>query len=261
MVSGVSGLTQYLLANRDLAKATEDYTKGSPTYQRAVDAFRTALPKIASVDDLLGNRQALTVALGAFGLEDEVDAKALVKKILTEDPSASTSLVNRLAETRWKQFAAAFGSLATDGGAAINAAGFADKIVSAFATGQFEESEGEQNESVREALYFQREASGATTLYQVLSDKTLGDVVRTTQGLPEEAGALDPDQQVEMLGRTGFDVSKLQDSAYVQKYVQRFLVLEDLKNPDLDPSGGVLALFGGDDTTGSGAAGLLSLIA
>ena len=41
MVSGVSGLTQYLLANRDLAKATEDYNKGSPTYQRAVDAFRT----------------------------------------------------------------------------------------------------------------------------------------------------------------------------------------------------------------------------
>jgi hypothetical protein len=43
--------------------------------------------------------------------------------------------------------------------------------------------------------------------------------------------------------------------------VQRFLVLEDLRNPDLDPSGGVLALFGGDDTTESGAAGLLSLIA
>ena len=259
MVSVSSSLSQYLTVNANLSNSIATYEKATPTYQRAVAQFQAALPNIKTVDDLLNNRQALTVALGAFQLDSEIDAKALIKKILTEDPTAQTSLVNQLADPRYKQFAQAFGSLATDGGAGINAAGFADKIVAAYGTNQFEEDQGNQNPAVREALYFARTASQARTVYQVLSDPTLGDVVRTAQGMPAEEGALDVSQQVDALSRSGFDVTKLQDPAFVAKYVQRYLVLSDMNNTSLDPTGGLASLFAPTTST-DGAAGILDVL-
>jgi hypothetical protein len=251
MIAVQSSLSQYLLVNHNLPQAITTYEKSTPSYQRAVTAFQAALPSIKTVDDLLNNRQALTVALGAFQLESQVDAKGLLKKLLTQDPSNSTSLVNQLNDPRYKQFAQAFGSLSTDGGAGINASGFADKIIASFGTNQFEESEGNQNPAVREALYFQRIAGQVTSVYQVLADPTIGDVVRTAQGLPAEAGALDVDQQVAQLKRSGFDVTKLTDPAFIAKYVQRYLVMNDLNNPSTDPTGGLAGLLAGSN--GSGA--------
>jgi hypothetical protein len=263
MISVGSSLSQYTLLSRNLTQSVATFEKETPTFQRSVDAFKAALPNIKTVDDLLGNRQALTVALGAFQLEDEVDAKGLLKKILTQDPSASTSLVNQLADPRYKQFVAAFGSLATDGGAAINASGFADSVVTSFARNQFEESVGQDNPAVREALYFSRTASQVTTINQVLADPTLGDVVRTAEGLPAEAGALDPTQQAAQLSRTGFDVTKLQDPAFVAKFVQRYLIMQDANNPATDPSNGIVGLFSPDagTTADDGGASLLNLLA
>jgi len=260
MIAVQSSLSQYLLVNNNLPKAIATYEKSTPSYQRAVAAFQAALPSIKTADDLLNNRQALTVALGAFQLDSQVDAKGLLKALLTQDPSDSTSYVNRMNDPRYKQFVQAFGSLRSDGGAGINASGFADTIVSAYATNQFEASEGDQNPALREALYFQRVAGSATTIYQVLADPTISDVVRTAQGLPAEAGALDVDQQVAQLNRTGFDVTKLSDPAFVAKYVQRYLVLNDLNNPSADPTGGLASLFGGGGSGTDGATGLLDVL-
>jgi hypothetical protein len=260
MLSVSSSLSQYLTVSANLPKAVATYENSTPTYQRAVAQFQAALPNIKTVDDLLNNRQALTGALGAFQLDSQIDAKALIKKILTEDSTAQTSLVNQLADPRYKQFAQAFQSLSTDGGAAINAAGFADKIVAAYGTNQFEEDQGNQNPAVREALYFARTAAQATSVYQVLSDPTLGDVVRTAQGLPPEEGALDVTQQVAGLARSGFDVTKLQDPAFVAKYVQRYLVMSDMNNASLDPTGGLGSLFTPATGSTDGASGLLDVL-
>ena len=259
MVPVSSSLSQYLTVSANLPKAVATYEKSTPSYQRDVAKFRAALPTIKTVGGLLDNRQALAVALGAYQLDSQVDAKALIKKLLTQDPSDPKSLVNQLADPRYKQFAQAFQSLATDGGAAINAAGFADKIVAAYRTNQFEVDQGNQNPAVREALYFARTASQAKTIYQVLADPTLGDVVRTAQGLPVQEGALAVPRQVSGLTRSGFDVAKLQDPAFVAKYVKRYLVRSDLNNASLDPTGGLGNLFISAASTDR-ASGILGLL-
>ncbi len=257
MVAVGSSLSQYLLVNRNLPKSIATYEKSTPGYQRAVTQFRAALPSIKTVDDLLKNRQALTVALGAFQLDSQINARGLLKALLTQDPSNPAAYVNRMNDPRFKQFVQAFGSLRSDGGAGINAKGFADKIVSAYATNQFEASEGEQNPAVREALYFKRLASQAKTIQQVIADPTISDVVRTAQGLPRQAGALGVKQQIEQLKRVGFDVAKLQDPAFVAKFVQRYLVMSDMNSPSTDPSGGMLNLLAG----GGPGGGMLNLFA
>lgn len=262
MIAGPSSLTEYLNVSANLTKSLDTFAKTSATYQRDVAHFQAALPNIKSVDDLLKDRQTLTVALGAFQLADQVDAKGLLRKILTQDPADKASLVNQLADPRYKQFAQAFQSLSTDGGAAINAAGFADKIVNGYRVNQFEEQEGQNQPAVREALYFARTAGAVTTTLQVLGDRTLADVVRVAQGLPQEFGALGVDQQVAGLKRAGFDPTKLSDPATLQKYVQRYLVMYDIANPpNGDVTGGLATLFQPADPSTDTASGLLSLLA
>jgi hypothetical protein len=251
MATTTSAQVQYNLVSKNLPKAEATFVKGSPAYQRAVAHFQAALPNIKSVDDLLKDRTTLQVALGAFGLDGIVDQKGLLKKILTQDPNDKNSYVNRLIDPRYKQFVAAFGSLSTDGGKQINTKGFADTILSAYEVDQFETAEGNKSPAIREALYFARTASKVTTTLQVLGDKTLADVVRTAQGLPAEFSTLDPNRQVAMLKRAGFDPAKLSDPTFLAKYVQRYLVAYDTANPpNGDVTGGLAALFqsSGDPT-------------
>jgi hypothetical protein len=67
--------------------------------------LRDAATRITDVDALLRDRRALTMVLEAFQLESEIDKRALLRRVMTEDPAASSSLVNRLSDPRWRQLA------------------------------------------------------------------------------------------------------------------------------------------------------------
>lgn len=74
----------------------------------AAARLREVAPRIADVDALLRDRRALTMVLEAFQLETEVDKRAMLRRVMTEDPAARTSLVRRLTDPRWQQLADAF---------------------------------------------------------------------------------------------------------------------------------------------------------
>lgn len=247
-----SALLEYRITVRDYANQITRFEKADPTVRREIDYFLKAAQKISSVEDLLRDRRALTVALGAFQLEEQVDAKGLLRKLLTEDPNDPRSLVNRLVEPRYKSFVAAFGSLATDGGARLRTPEFQDSIVKAFKTNEFEKFKGRNDEAVREALFFRRMAPSITSLWSILGNRALAKVVRVTEGLPVQFAALEPDQQLKLLERKGVDPAKFRDPAFVEKYISRYLVLNELQNPDRDPTGGIAALFATPSGPGRG---------
>jgi hypothetical protein len=70
--------------------------------------LRDAATRITDIDALLRDRRALTMVLEAFQLESEVNKRALLRRVMTEDPGAPTSLVRRLSDPRWRQLADAF---------------------------------------------------------------------------------------------------------------------------------------------------------
>jgi hypothetical protein len=76
----------------------------------AADAtrLREAAPRIADAEALLKDRRALTLVLEAFQLESEIGKRAMLRRVLTEDPADEKSLVNRLADPRWRELANAF---------------------------------------------------------------------------------------------------------------------------------------------------------
>jgi hypothetical protein len=221
-----SSSSAYHLVTADRSRLLASFQK-LPTYRREVDHYRASISKVTSVDALLKDRRLLTVALSAFQLESEVDKKALIKKIVTEDPADSKSLVKRLADPRWQSFANAFHSLSTDGGAAIRAPASVDAVLGGYQTNEFEKAMGESNEAVREAMYFKRIAPSLATTAQVLGNKVAAKVVRDALGLPLAFGALDVKQQMRMLKTKNFDPAKFADPAYLDKFVDRFLGASD----------------------------------
>ena len=90
----------------------------------------------------MADRQLLKVALGAFGLDSEIDKKAFIRKILEEGTTAPTALANRLTDKSYHKLSAAFG-FGDPGGANTGDDGFAAKIVEAYKTRAFEAAVGE----------------------------------------------------------------------------------------------------------------------
>ncbi|MGO7609308.1 DUF1217 domain-containing protein, partial [Rhizobium ruizarguesonis] len=71
--------------------------------------------------------------------------------------------------------------------------------------------EGESNDGVRLALYFGRKATSITSIYSIIGDKALYQVITTAYSLPSQI--------------SGMDVAKQAD------LIKRFVKLEDLQDP------------------------------
>lgn len=76
--------------------------------QRNLSYFRDRIEIISSAEELVGDYKMLTIALGAFGLEGEINNRALIRKVLESDLSDKKSLANRFADKRFLKLAEAF---------------------------------------------------------------------------------------------------------------------------------------------------------
>ncbi|APG47630.1 DUF1217 domain-containing protein [Phaeobacter porticola] len=87
----------------------------SPILDRAVKDFSQKIESIETADQLLDNYNVLKVALGAFGLEEDIGNRAFIKKVLESDLSEPTSFANRLNDSRYLGMAQTFGFGSEDG--------------------------------------------------------------------------------------------------------------------------------------------------
>lgn len=222
--------TQSSLASYKKVEARTDYYKGvfdkQPDAKRELVYFKEKFPKVSSVDALLKDRRLTQFVLGAVGLEGAIDQKAIIKKALTEDPAANTSLVNRLADPRWAQFAKAMSFLNTQPSKAKDTA-VQNTLIEGWRTNSFEKWQGETSGSaVREALYFKRNIGSVTTMWQAIANPTIAKVLRVGLGQPEAFAALDADKQYARLSKA-IKLTDFQDPKKVDRFLQRFLVNND----------------------------------
>ncbi|MDO5706214.1 MAG: DUF1217 domain-containing protein [Paracoccus sp. (in: a-proteobacteria)] len=168
--------------------------------------FRENISKVETAGDLVKDYRLLTVALGAFGLENEIGSRAFIQKVLESDLSDSRSLVNRLSDKRFLKLAEAFRY--GEGANKVQSSGFGDKVVNQFIDRELERRVGKSDESMRLALNAQRELTEMatrdvkeTTLwYEVLGNPPLRKVFETTFGFdPKSFGKIPVDRQMTMM--------------------------------------------------------------
>ena len=102
-----SGLTawQFLKATQETQRANFDK---SPTLARDAEYFASRIGEISSAEEFVSDRRIMRVALSAFGLEDKIDSKFLIQKVLEEGTENDDALANRLSDGRFVALANAF---------------------------------------------------------------------------------------------------------------------------------------------------------
>ena len=175
----------------------------NPVEARDISYFRERIGSVTSAEALVSDFRLLRVALGAYGLQDDLPNRAFLRTVLAEGTQDPDALANRLADQRYRSFSEAFGF----GGPVpprTTVPGFADRIIARFERQAFERAVGAQSEEMRLALTAQRELteiaarglSDNAAWLTVLGSPPLRTVFETAFALPKSIGTLDLDLQL-----------------------------------------------------------------
>ncbi|MEM9708758.1 MAG: DUF1217 domain-containing protein [Pseudomonadota bacterium] len=176
----------------------------SAVVQRDTDYFRDNIGSITNAEELVADPRLLKVALGAFGLDDDLPNKAFIQKVLDEGTLADDAFANKLADKRYAAMAEAFGfDLAPSN---ISISTFPEEIISAYEIRQFEVAVGNSNENMRLALGLGREletiSAGSISedglWFTIMGTPPLRAVFEAAFNLPTSFGTLDVDRQLEV---------------------------------------------------------------
>jgi hypothetical protein len=254
---GGSPLQTYLSDSANETKLANASAAADGQETGLINYFQKNAGTITTPDALLKNYKALTVVLGAFNLSGDINNTALLRQLLTQDPTSKTSLAHRLGNAKYLSFATALSKWTAPPFATAVAV---NSIVSAYKTNQFEASADQQSAGLRQALYFTRTAGSITTVTQLQSDKDLIAVAVTGLGLPLTAyDNLSFSQQTALIHQK-LNLADLKKPSYVQHLAELFLVQQQLNAGSAVPTiaaGSVESLFGGGDTSGNGVLTIL----
>ena len=232
-----TGYAGWTFLKRTMTSQTAAFNK-APEILRDEAYFRANIAKAKTADDLVNDRRLLKVALGAFGLDGDLNSKAFIRKVLSDGTLTEGALSNKLADKQYLKLSAAFGygdfttprTVLSD---------FPDEILAAYKARQFDAAVGAQSGDMRLGLNSERElavlaaktnTSEDTKWLTIMGNAPLRRVMEKALGLPASLAALDLDQQLvvfkdraqRVFGNSG--ISQFTDTAKVEVLLRRFLV-------------------------------------
>jgi hypothetical protein len=236
-----TGLVAWRNLQRTLPSQLDAFSN-SAEQKRLIDHFEQKASSLTSADKVVDDRRVLTVALGAYGLQDDLNNRFFVKRILSEGASEPDSLANRMSDSRYEQLATDFAldGLSTFVGLLPNVA--AD-ITDRFSQQAFAVSIGENQPNLRLALNAGTELERLASLdvsndakwFLVMGNPPLRSVVESALGLPSSFGQLDIDKQLEVFREKALatfgvgEVDELAASDLQSDVIDRFLLMDQLK--------------------------------
>lgn len=197
-----SGLTGWQFLQTTYDRQLETFAK-STEFKRDTDYFRENIGNVTTAEQLVSDRRMLNIALGAFGLQDDINNKFFIQRMLGDGTTAQDALANRFTDSRYADLSRAFG-LGPGEVRGSMTPGFADRIISRFHANSFEIATGAQDETMRIALYAERvlpdamsaESSPAAKWFTIMGQPPLRTLFETALGLPTAFGQVDIDQQL-----------------------------------------------------------------
>jgi hypothetical protein len=249
-----SGLTGWQFLQRTYDRQLETFTQ-STELKRDTEYFAEKIGQITSAEELVADRRLLSVALGAFGLQDDINNSFFIQKMLSDGTTADDALANRFTDNRYRDLSAAFGfgpgelrgSLDPD---------FAQGIIAGFHSNSFEVATGQQDDTMRIALYAERtlgdvvstDGSEASKWFTIMGQPPLRSLFETALGLPDAFGQVDIDQQLTVFQERSeriFGVSDPADFArpeIMENLITSYLARSQLNTFGTATSGAAIAL-------------------
>jgi hypothetical protein len=198
------------------------------------DYFKENTAKVKTATDFLADKKLVSFIMTAEGLDPKDYSTDFLKKAFAADPNDAKGILNDPANAKIKDIVLSFnfdrkGNLVPDTTSPVQTDAGLDEINSSYLRQTLEQQEGQSNDGVRLALYFQRKASDVTSMYDIMGDKALFQVITTTFSLPAGISNMDVDQQAIMLKRF-LNLKDLQDPKKVDTLVKRFAAMYDQQN-------------------------------
>jgi len=228
----------FLNRTRETQQAAFD---NSTAISRNVEYFEANVAKVGSAEDLVNDRRLLQVALGAFGLDEDINSKFFIRKVLEDGTIDPGALANRLSDKRYLEFSKAFG-FGDFGTPRTVLSDFPQEITSAYKIKQFEIAVGDQDPNMRLALGLdsalsalaERDTTPDGRWFSVMGEPPVRAVFERALGLPEATGALDLGLQLTMFrdrasARFGDgEIAQFADPAKREELVRLFLARAQL---------------------------------
>lgn len=195
--------------------------------------YREQIALVDSLESFLKDSRLTDFVLAAHGIDPATVDSEFLEKVLTSDPYDNESFASQQSNREWRVIAASFnfgadGSIdrlpATDGQSRVDIL----RTEEAYLNQTLEIDAGTENEGVRLALYFKRQAHTITNAFDILADPALQEVVRVALGLPAEIAMADIDAQARMI-EDRLDLTQFTDPEKLDKFLGRFSALYDLE--------------------------------
>lgn len=198
--------------------------------------YQAEVAKLKTRDELLANRRLIDFNLVAAGIDPKTITNDFLKKAFNSDLSDPKSFVNTQSDKRIKQIVSSFnfdtkGNLIQSKTAGVQDRGHLQQTVDGYYQQELETREGEENQGVRLALYFQRKAQTITSAYDMLGDTALLEVFKTMYQMPDQFSSQSIEKQKAMVEKK-MKLADLSDPAKVKKMVERFAIMYDMKNDE-----------------------------
>ena len=200
----------------------------------AATEFSKSIAKVDTVDELLADKKLTEFILVANNIDPKTVDKATLKKAFTADPEDAKGFLNTPAGAKFKAMVNVFnfdakGNLtnAKIGPGQNKGARLATDDL--FLHQTLETQQGASNDGVRLALYFQRKAPQINSVYDIMSDPALYNVIKTTYSLPAAMSNMDVSRQAKMLEKL-FPIKDLHDAGKVDNLLKRFSAVYDAAN-------------------------------
>jgi len=229
--------------------------KANPQENSLVTYFNAHAASITTPDQLLGNYKILSVVLAAFNLQGSIKDTALLKKLMTQDPTSKTSLAQTMGNAQYLVFAKALSNWKTP---PFASASDRAQIVSSYATNSFETNADTTSPGIANALYFEREAPNIKSIAALQSDQKLLQVAVATTGITyDQYVQLDFTQQTKLL-TSSIKLSQMQTPSYVKHVAEQYLLQQGSTGSGAPAPGSVASLY--SDSTATDGDGVLSIL-
>lgn len=200
----------------------------------AATEFSKSIAKIENVEELLSDKKLTEFILFANNIDPKTVDKNALKKAFAADPEDAKGFLNTPAGQQFKAMVNVFnfdakGNLTTAKIESGQNKGARLATNDLYLHQSLETQEGASNEGVRLALYFQRKASQVNSVYDIMSDPALYNVIKTTYSLPTSMSNMDVTRQAKMLEKL-FPIKDLHDAGKVDHLLKRFSAVYDAAN-------------------------------
>lgn len=234
-------------------------TERDPEIRREAAYYLANIGKVKTLDQFLQNYRLYSFAMKAFGLDDMIDSRGFMRRVLREGVADKNAFALKLEDERFATFAAAF-NFKDYGADATKMETARDPVVARYKRSMMEANEGESNPAVRLALNFRRRIEGMTfkegapaagadpapsatkarraDVLSLLAEPALAEVLRTSLGMSREAAMGSLEKQVEQIGKRVNVAELKRDPKKLTQLIERFLMNWDLQNaaPENDPA-------------------------